>query len=137
MLRLNGLPYCTDCRSFEWPQMVILRQILAKLLKQIIKGEVEDIRLEAKAKAKDKKNPRPRIVLPRTHPLETTDKNARGQGPRAQTANVLQKKSLKNFFQAIYKKKGLQNFFSGDLQNFNDSKNSAVLKPMTGQFSRT
>ena len=52
------------------------------------------------------------------------------------------------------KKKGLQKFFSGDLhlrktkkdlrkvsgvfqQNFNGSKNSAVLEPRTEQFSRT
>ena len=34
-------------------------------------------------------------------------------------------------------KKGLQNFFSGDLQNFNGSKNSAVLEPRTGQLLRT
>ena len=28
-------------------------------------------------------------------------------------------------------------FFSGDLQNFNNSKKSAVLEPRTSQFSRT
>ena len=33
--------------------------------------------------------------------------------------------------------KGLQTNFSGDLQNFNDSKYSAVLEPRTTQFSRT
>ena len=48
-----------------------------------------------------KKNPRPRprTAFPRTEPLEAKDRNARGQGPRAQA-----------------QKKGLQNFFSGDLQ---------------------
>ena len=52
-----------------------------------------------------KKNPRPRTAFPRTEPLEAKDKNARsqGQGPRTQT-------------QAFSKKKGLQKFFSGDLQ---------------------
>ena len=52
---------------------------------------------------------------------------------------------------ALQKKKGFQKIFSGDLQNkkglhqnfsgapetFNNSKNSAVLKPRTGQFLRT
>ena len=46
------------------------------------------------------------------------------------------KNVFKQIFQAISKKKGLQNFFSGDLQNFNDLKNSTVLEQMTGQFSR-
>ena len=46
------------------------------------------------------------------------------------------KKVLKFFFQAISKKKGLQKNYSGDLQNFNNSKNTAVLEPKTEQFSR-
>ena len=45
------------------------------------------------------------------------------------------KNVFKQIFQAISKKKGLQKFFSGDLQNFNDLKNSTVLEQMTGQFS--
>ena len=78
-----------------------------------------------------------------------------GQGPRTQ-AQVFppKKKVFKIFFQAISpppKKKGsskrffrrssiknvFQNFFSGDLQNFNNLKKIAVLEPRTGQFSRT
>ena len=91
-----------------------------------------------------KKNPRPRprTAFPRTDTLEAKDRNARGQGqgPRTQSASALQKK----------KKKGLHKNFSGDLhektlsknfstapQNFNFPKNSAVLEPRTGQFSRT
>ena len=34
-------------------------------------------------------------------------------------------------------KKGLHKNFSSAPQNFNNSKNSAVLEPRTGQFSRT
>ena len=102
-----------------------------------------------------KKNPRPRTAFPRTDTLEAKDRNARGQGPRTQ-AQVLSKKKQKVFtkiFQAISKKKkkkGLHKNFSSDLhkisfpknfstapQNFNNSKNSAVLEPRTGQFSRT
>ena len=48
-----------------------------------------------------------------------------------------QKKVLKNFFRACAKKYGLQKDFSADLQNFKHSKNSTVLEPTTEQFSRT
>ena len=72
-----------------------------------------------------------------------------GQGPRTQAARLLKKKGLKKIFQAISEKRGLHcNFsdvlqkkrsskFLGDLQNFNNLKNSAGLEPRTGQFSRT
>ena len=75
----------------------------------------------------------PLKYAPEDSPSE--DRPSRGQGPRTQAASVLQKKVLKNFFQAIFKKRSSK-FFSGDQQNFNNSKNSAVLKPRTGQFSR-
>ena len=73
------------------------------------KGGVEDTRLEAK---------------------DTKKIRGQGQGqtlsrPRTQ-AQVLSKK-----------KKGLYKNFSSASQNFNNSKNSAVLEPSTGQFSRT
>ena len=48
------------------------------------------------------------------------------------------KKDLKNFCLVDLKKKNsLEKHFSADLQNFNHSKNSAVLEPRTGQFLRT
>ena len=84
---------------------------------------------------------------------------AKDQGHKAQ---VLSKKKKKKVFTKIFqaiskkkkkkkkKKKGLHKNFSGDLhektlsknfstapQNFNFPKNSAVLEPRTGQFSRT
>ena len=50
-------------------------------------------------------------------------------------ASVLKrKKRSSKFFQAICKKQGLQFFFSGDQQNFNNSKNTAVLEPRTAIF---
>ena len=49
----------------------------------------------------------------------------------------LRKKVLKIFFRSFSKKNGLEKHFSADLQNFNHSKNSAVLEPRTGQFLRT
>ena len=101
-----------------------------------------------------KKNPRPRprTAFPRTDTLEAKDRNARGQGPRTQSASALQKKkrsSQKFFrrspkkkvftkiFQAISTKTRFPNNFSSAPQNFNNSKTSAVLEPRTGQFSRT
>ena len=47
------------------------------------------------------------------------------------------KKVSKIFFQAISTKNGVEEKFSVDLQTFDNSKNSAVLKPRRGQFSRT
>ena len=48
----------------------------------------------------------------------------------------LQKEVFNHNFQAISRKNGLQKFFSSGLQNFNVSKNSAVHEPETGQISR-
>ena len=47
------------------------------------------------------------------------------------------KRSSQKFFRRSPKKKGLYKNFSSAPQNFNNSKNSAVLEPRTGQFSRT
>ena len=144
----------------------------------IIRGGVEDTRLEAKAKAKDTKKIRGQgqgqpfrgqtLSRPRTGMLEAKD-----QGHKAQVLSKKKKKGLhKNFSGDLQKKKkkGLHKNFSGDLQkkkkkkkkkvftkifqaistkkrfpknfstapqNFNFPKNSAVLEPRTGQFSRT
>ena len=74
------------------------------------------------------------------------DRHSRGQGqecsrPRTKdtSASALQKKKkvFTKIFQAISTKKRFPNNFSGAPQNFNNSKNSAVLEPRTGQFSRT
>ena len=116
----------------------LLMKSMFSIFTLAIRDGVEDTRLEAKAKD-TKKNPRPRTALPRTDPLEAKNKNGQGQGPRTQ-AQVFSKKKRKVFkkvFQAISSKKRLLKFFSGDLQNFNNSKQSAVLEQRTGQFSRT
>ena len=55
-------------------------------------------------------------------------KKIRGQGHRCK------KKAFKNFFQAILARSS--KIFSGDLQNFNNSKNTAVLQPRIVQFLR-
>ena len=95
----------------------------------IIKGGVEDTRLKAKAKK---------------------TKQFRGQGqeqtlsrPRTKDtdASVFQnkKKVLEIFFQAISKKKVFADFPQGFWRfptKFQPFKNSAILEPRTGQFSR-
>ena len=76
-------------------------------------------------------------------PFRGQVRNARGQGYRA---SVLKKKVFKKVSGDLKKKKrifrptpkkGVQKFFSGDLQNFYNSKYCAVLEQRTGQFSKT
>ena len=100
-----------------------------------------------------KKNPRPRprTAFPRTDTLEAKDRNARGQGqghkrkcsPKKKVFTKIfqaiskKKKVFTKIFQAIPTKKRFPKIFSSAPQNFNISKNSAVLEPRAGQFSRT
>ena len=85
-----------------------------------------------------KKNPRPRTAFPRTDTLEAKDRNARGQGPRTQEQVLSKKKKVfTKIFQVIATKKRFLKYFSSAPQHFNNSKNSAVFEPRTGQFSRT
>ena len=67
--------------------------------------------------------------------------------PKKKKKVIIITRSSKIFF-TRFKKKGLQKLFSGDLkktnfstkndlQNFKDSKHTAILEPRTGQFSRT
>ena len=87
------------------------------------RGGVEDTRLEANARAKG-------------------TKKIRGQGqecsrprPRIKDTNAsvfLRKKVLKFFFSVdLQKKNGPEKHFPADLQNFNHSKNNAVIEPRT------
>ena len=79
---------------------------------------------------------RPRTALPRTDPLEAKDRNARGrgQGPRTPAQVFSKKKVLKIFFSRSPKNNVCKKNFSGDPQNLNNSKYSAVLEPRTGQI---
>ena len=84
------------------------------------RGGVEETRLEATAMAEG-------------------TKKIRGQGqecsrPRTKDTNAsvfLRKKVLKFFFRSISEKNGIEKHFLADLQNFNHSKNNAVLDPRT------
>ena len=103
------------------------------------RGRVEDTRLEAKAKDTKKKS--------ETKDSPSEDRPSSGQGqecsrPRTKDtgASVIQKENNNNKIKVFGRsppKKGLQKFFSDDLQNFNNSKNAAVFEPRKRQFSRT
>ena len=117
----------------------------------LTRGGVEDTRLEAKAK--DTKKIRGQgqgqifrgqtLSRPRTGMLEA---KAKDQGHKRKKKRSLQKffrrspkkkKVFTTIFQAISTKKRFPKNFSSAPQNFNNSKNTAVLEPRTGQFSRT
>ena len=75
------------------------------------------------------------LSRPRTGMLEA---KAKDQGHKAQVLSKKKKKKVfTKIFQAISTTKRFPNNFSTAPQNFNFPKNSAVLEPRTGQFSRT
>ena len=73
------------------------------------------------------------LSRPRTGMLEA---KAKDQGHKAQVLSI-KKKVFTKIFQAISTKKRFPKNVSSAPQNFNIPKNSAVLEPRTGQFSRT
>ena len=105
------------------------------------RGGVENTGLEAKAK--DTKKIRGQgqeqpfrgqtLSRPRTGMLEAKAKN---QGHKRK-CSPKKKKVFTKIFQAISTKKRFPKNFSSAPQNFNNSKNTAVLEPRTGQFLRT
>ena len=123
------------------------------------RGGVKDTRLEAKAKDTKKirgqgqpfrgqKLSRPRTGMleakakDQGHKRKDTSARTQAQGPRKKGLHKnfsgdLQKKVFTKIFQAISTKKRFPKNFSSAPQNFNNSKNSAVLEPRTGQFPRT
>ena len=120
------------------------------------RGGVEDTRLEdtrLEATAKDTKKIRGQgqpfrgqtLSRPRTGMLEVKAKDTSASAFQKKRSSQkfsgdLQKKKKKIFtkiFQAISTKKRFSKTFLSAPQNFNNSKNSAVLEPKTGQFSRT
>ena len=104
----------------------------------IIKGGVEDTNLEAKAKDTKKIRGQEQgqpfrgqtLLRPRTGMLEAKAKD------QVHKRSPKKKRSSKTF-QAISTKKSFPKTFSSAPQNFNNSKNSAVLEQRTDQFSST
>ena len=121
-------------------------------------GGVEDTRLDAKAKDTKKIRGqgqgqpfrRQTLSRPRTEMLEA---KAKDQGHKCKCSPKQKKglhksflgdlqikkkkRSSQKFFKRSPQKKCFPKHFSSASQNFNNSKNSAVLEPRTGQFSRT
>ena len=83
------------------------------------------------------------LSRPRTGMLEAKDQGHKHKcSPKKKSSQKFfrrspKKKVYRKIFQAISTKKRFQKKFSNASQNFNSSKNSAVLEPRTGQFSRT
>ena len=90
------------------------------------RGGVEDTRLEAKAKDQGHK----RKCSPKKK--KGLHKNFLGDLKKKKKKKVFTK-----IFQAFSTKTRFPKNFSSASQNFNNSKNTAVLEPRTGQFSRT
>ena len=145
----NDFRWLGAARSDLQNSLPMQRFLATRLINRV---GVEDTRLEAKdtkkseAKAKDSLS---------------EDRHSRGQGqecsrPRPRTkdtsASALQKKKdftkifhaiskkkkvFTKIFQVISTKKRFPKNISSAPQTFNNSKNTAVLEPRTGQFSRT
>ena len=116
---------------------LVLRHIMVNPA-LINRGEIEDTRLEAKAKDTKKSEAKDSL---------SENRHSRGQGqecsrPRPRTkdksASALQEKKglYKNFSSNLHRKTFSKKFFKCSTK-FYDSKNSAILEPRTGQFSRT
>ena len=123
----------------------------------VTRGGVEDTRLEAKAK--DTKKIRGQgqgqpfrgqnLSRPRTGMLEAKAKDQGHKGKCSPKKKVFtkifqaiskkkkKKKVFTKIFQAIFMKKCFPKNFSSAPQNFNNSKNTVVLEPRTGQFLST
>ena len=116
------------------------------------RGGVEDTRLEAKAKDTKKirgqgqgqpfrgqtlSRPRPRTEDTSASALQKKKKDLHKNFSGDLQKKKKKKKVFTKSFQAISTKKRYPINFSSAPQNFNNSKNSAVLEPRTGQFSRT
>ena len=113
------------------------------------RGGVEDTRLEAKDTKKIRGQGQPfrgqTLSRPRTGMLKAKDQgHKRKCSPKKKKRSSLFTKIFqaiskkKIFFSSVlHKKKRFPKNFSTAPRYFNNSKNSAVLEPRTGQFSRT
>ena len=135
-------------------QLACPRQLFRPTSRLFSRGGVEDARLEAKdtKKIRGQGQGQPfggqTLSRPRTRMLEAKDQGhalqKKKKGLHKNFSGDLQKKKKKKkkkvftkIFQEISTKKRFPNNFSSAPQNFNIPKNSAVLEPRTGQFSRT
>ena len=147
-----------DHVEFQGSVLRVTTRVRIKAKVKVNRGGVEDTRLEAKdtKKIRGQGQVQPfrgqTLSRPRTGMLEA---KAKDQGHKRKCSQkkkekkedftkifqaISKKKKKKVFtkiFQAISTKKRFPKNFSSAPQNFNNAKNTAVLKPRTGQFSRT
>ena len=95
--------------------------------------------LEAKAKDKGhKRKCSPKKKKKGLHKNCSSDLQKKKKGlPKNFLSDLQKKKVFTKIFQAISTKKRFPKKFSSASQNFNNSKNTAVIEPRTGQLSRT
>ena len=124
--------------------ILILKIVLLDVVDS--RGGVEDIRLEAKNKKKIRGQEQPFqeqiLSRPEAGMLKAKDQGHRhkcSQKKRSSKifSDVFKKSLQKNFLGYLQKIKSSKIFFQAIYKILNNSKNSAVLKPRTGQFSRT
>ena len=124
----------------------------SSIVSLVHRGGVEDTRLEAKdtkkSEAKDSLiedrhswGQGQECSRPRTKDTSASALQKKKKGLHKNFLGILQKKKKKKVFTKIFQriptKKRFPKNFSSTPWNFNNSKNSAVLEPRTGQFSRT
>ena len=112
--------------------MLLSRNISKPFFNRVMTGQhsIEDWHAEVESRTQGHiNNSRPRTQTQVFYQKKVFKKKNCRQSPK--------KKVFKQIFLANSKIKGVQKHFSGDLQNFNHSKISAVLEPRTGRLSRT
>ena len=133
-------------RAKRTPPKTLLFLIALPLLTLPTRGGVEDTRLEAKDTKKIRGQGQPfrgqTLSRPRTGMLDQGHKRKCSPKKKVftkifQAISQKKKKVFTKIFQAISTKKRFLKNSSSAPQNFNYSKSTAVLKPRTGQFSRT
>ena len=132
------------CLSFAYRGLAWGSKKNMSIVELLLYHDDDDVYYTAEVESR-KQGSRPRPRTQKKSEAKATDslsedRHSRGQGPRTQ-AQVLSKKKKKkglhkNFSSDLHKKRFPKNFSSAP-QNFNNSKNTAVLEPRTGQFSKT
>ena len=121
----HSCPWPRECLSSERLSLALASDFFCVLglepcvldsTSEAYKLEVESRTQGLRPRPSTQKNLRPRTALPRAHPLEAKDRNARGQGQGPKTkAQVLSKKKknvfTKSFSGNLQKKMSSKNFF--------------------------
>ena len=101
--------------------------------------EAKDRNARGQGQGQECSRPRPRTkdTKRKCSPKKKNSQRFFRRSPKKKKKKKKKKKVFTKIFQAISTKKRFPKNFSTAPQNFNSPKNSAVLEPRTGQFSRT